>query len=134
MSQTPHNFFFFFLSAIALNKKAFPVAYLPAMWETWVWSLDWEDPLEKGKTTHCNILAWRIPWTVYSMELQRVGRDWATFTSTSSTVYNTLLKNMQFPLAIKLCWKLKKKGLKSHGYFIKIIERNFENYITEFIF
>ena len=35
----------------------------PAMWETWVWSLGWEDPLEKGKATHSGILAWRIPWT-----------------------------------------------------------------------
>ena len=36
----------------------------PAMWETWVPSLGWEDPLEKGKATHFSILAWRIPWTV----------------------------------------------------------------------
>ena len=36
----------------------------PAMWEIWVLSLDWEDALEKGKTTHSSILAWRIPWTV----------------------------------------------------------------------
>ena len=36
------------------------------MRETWVWSLGWEDPLEKGKTSHSSILAWRIPWTVYS--------------------------------------------------------------------
>ena len=36
----------------------------PAMWETWVQSLGWEDPLEKGKATHSSILAWRIPWTV----------------------------------------------------------------------
>ena len=35
----------------------------PAMWETWVQSLGWEDPLEKGKATHSSILAWRIPWT-----------------------------------------------------------------------
>ena len=33
------------------------------MWETWVQSLGWEDPLEKGKATHSSILAWRIPWT-----------------------------------------------------------------------
>ena len=38
----------------------------PAMWETWVRSLIWEDPLEKVKATHCSILAWRIPWTVYN--------------------------------------------------------------------
>ena len=36
----------------------------PAVWETWVQSLSWEDPLEKGKATHSSILAWRIPWTV----------------------------------------------------------------------
>ena len=35
-----------------------------AMWETWVRSLGWEDPLEKGKAAHCSILAWRNPWTV----------------------------------------------------------------------
>ena len=39
------------------------VTNLPAMLETWVQSLDWEDPLEKEKTTHSSILAWRIPWT-----------------------------------------------------------------------
>ena len=38
---------------------------LPAMWETWVQSLGWENALEKGKATHSSILAWRIPWTVY---------------------------------------------------------------------
>ena len=42
------------------------VKNLPAMRETWVRSLSWEDPLEKGKATHSGILAWRIPWTVQS--------------------------------------------------------------------
>ena len=37
-----------------------------AMWETWVRSLGWEDPLEKEKAIHSGILAWRIPWTVYN--------------------------------------------------------------------
>ena len=40
------------------------VKNLPAMQETWVQSLGWEDLLEKGKATHSSILAWRIPWTV----------------------------------------------------------------------
>ena len=35
----------------------------PAMQETWVQSLGWEDPLEKGKAAYSSILAWRIPWT-----------------------------------------------------------------------
>ena len=52
----------------------------PAMRETWVRSLGWEDPLEKGKATHSSILAWRSPWTIQSMGSQRVGHDWMTFT------------------------------------------------------
>ena len=39
------------------------VKNLPAMWETWVQSLGWEDPLEEGMATYSSILAWRIPWT-----------------------------------------------------------------------
>ena len=50
------------------------------MWETWVWSLGWEDTLEKGRATHSSILAWGIPWTeepgrLQSMGSQRVGHD-----------------------------------------------------------
>ena len=45
------------------------VKNLPAMQETWVRSLGWEDPLEKGKATHSSILAWRIPWTVLLLSL-----------------------------------------------------------------
>ena len=52
----------------------------PAMKETWVRSLGWDDPLEKGMATHSNILAWRIPWTekpggLLSMGSQRGGLD-----------------------------------------------------------
>ena len=47
----------------------------PAVQETWVRSLGWEDPLEKGKASHARILAWRIPWTILSMGLQRVRHD-----------------------------------------------------------
>ena len=57
--------------------------HLPAMQETWVWSLGWEDPLEKEMATHSSILAWKIPWTeepgrLYSTGQQRVGHDWVT--------------------------------------------------------
>ena len=44
----------------------------PAGWETWILFLGWEGLLEKGTATHSNILSWRIPWTVQSMESQRV--------------------------------------------------------------
>ena len=57
------------------------VKNLPALWEIWVGFLDWEYHLEKGMATHSSILAWRIPWTVPFMGLQRVGHDRATFTS-----------------------------------------------------
>ena len=46
------------------------VKTLPAMQETWVQSLGWKDPLEKGKATHSSMLAWRISWTA-----QRVTHD-----------------------------------------------------------
>jgi len=45
----------------------------PAMQETWVQSLGWEDPLEKGMSTHSNILAWRIPRTEELGRLQPMG-------------------------------------------------------------
>ena len=59
------------------------VKSLPAMWEIWVWSLGWEDPLEKEMVTHSSILAWRILWTeepgrLRSTGSQRVRHDWGT--------------------------------------------------------
>ena len=53
---------------------------LPIVWETWVQSLGWEDPLEKEMATHSSILAWKISWTekpggLQSVGSQRVGHD-----------------------------------------------------------
>ena len=48
------------------------VKNLPAMQESQVQSLGWEDTLEKGMATHSNILAWRIPWTEEAGRLQSV--------------------------------------------------------------
>ena len=53
------SFIYFWASLVAQLVKN-----LLAMWGTWVRSLRWEDPLEKGKAIHSSILAWRIPWTV----------------------------------------------------------------------
>ena len=61
-----------------------------AMRETWVWSLGWENPLEKGKATHFSILAWRIPW-IQSIGSQRVGHDWVTFTYLPQSLQSRLL-------------------------------------------
>ena len=57
------------------------VKNLPAIREILVWSLGWEDLLEKGTATHSGIVAWKIPWTeepggLQSMGLQRIGHDW----------------------------------------------------------
>ena len=62
------------------------VKNLPAMRETWIQSLGWKDPLEKGIATHSNILAWRFPWTeepggLQSLKSQRVRHDKHTCTN-----------------------------------------------------
>ena len=64
------------------------VKRLPAVQDTRVWSLGWEDPLEKAMATHSSTLAWKIPWTeepgrLQSMGSQRVGHDWGTSVSVS---------------------------------------------------
>ena len=78
-----------FLSLFAFNlfqHQASLVAQLvtnmPAMRETWAWSVGWEDSLEKAKAIHSSILAWRISWTLQSMGLHKVRHNWATFTFT----------------------------------------------------
>ena len=63
------------------------------MRKTWVRSMGWEDPLEKGTTAHSSILAWRIPWPIQSMGSRGVGHDWVTFTFTGKD------------------WRQKKKGV-----------------------
>ena len=75
-----HELMLFTLGVFLLPQM---VKNLPAMQETWVQSLGWEDPLEKEMATHYSILAWRIPWTeepgrLQYMGSQRVGQDWAT--------------------------------------------------------
>ena len=62
------------------SLMAHMVRNLPAVWETWVLALAWEEPLKKGMATHSSILVWRIPWTeepgkLQSMGLQRVSHN-----------------------------------------------------------
>ena len=94
----------------------------PAMQEIWIWSLGWEDPLDKWMATHSSILAWRIPWTeepggLKSMGLQRVGHDWVTDTFTffgtgvtTSSYYITaaqrpMVFQPQYTLDTSVVWK-----------------------------
>ena len=65
------------------SRVAQMVKRLPAVWETLVRSLGWEDPLEKEMATHSSTLAWKIPCTeepgrLQSMGSQTAGHDWAT--------------------------------------------------------
>ena len=81
------------------------VKRLPAMQETRVWSLGWEDPLEKEIATHSSILAWRIPWTeepggLQSTGSQRVGHDWVISLSLSCKTGDTGWK-----LSVRRCFK-----------------------------
>ena len=80
--ESVRSLLFLLLSSIPLwsSLVAQLVKNLPAMPETWVRSLGWEDPLEEGMATHFSILAWRIPWTeepggLQSMGSQRVGHN-----------------------------------------------------------
>ena len=78
-SANQGKLYYLLLYYVVLAARASLVAQLvknlPAMRETWVQSLGWEDPLEKGKATHSSVLAWRIPSTVESVEAQRAGHD-----------------------------------------------------------
>ena len=109
-SSSPNNFM-----VNMLNMRASLVAQrlkcLPPMWETRVWSLGHEDPLEKEMATHSSILAWRIPWTeepggLQSTGSQRVRHDWVTlltYLEEIKLLYFVICNNLDF-LSI-LIWK-----------------------------
>ena len=65
-------------SSYYLTKVAQKVKNPPAMWETWVQPLGWEDPLEEGLATHSSILAWRIPMDrgAWQAKVHRVTKSW----------------------------------------------------------
>ena len=91
------------------------VKNLPAMQETWVQSLGWEDPLEEGMAAHSSILAWRILWTVelggpQSMGLQRV-----------ATKHSHLLGQSSFSSVSQSCPTLWTPWTAAHQAFLSII-------------
>ena len=99
------------LCKIQASLVAQLVKSLPAMWETWVQSLGWEDPLEKEMATHSNTLVWTIPWTEEPDRLpfvgsHRAGHDWMTNTSLSYVryiySYTYILSVLSWQLSIDL--------------------------------
>ena len=77
---------FGFLSTSLVAQR---LKHLPAMWETWVRSLGWEDPLEKEMATHSSILAWRIPRTEEPGGLQSTGSQSQTRLSDFTSLHFT---------------------------------------------
>ena len=93
--QIPHNCTHLICCASLVAQR---LKRLPAMQETWVRSLGWEDPLEKEMATHSSIPAWRIPWMeepggLQSTGSQRVRHDWVISLSFSFTRYQSNAKN-----------------------------------------
>ena len=112
-----HSRFSLVIHILWASLVALTVKNLSAVLETRVWSLGWEDPLEKKMATHSSILAWRIPRTeepgkLESMESKRVGQDCATFTFTFHTKY--IMQNAR---------------LDESQAGIKIAGRNIDNFI-----
>ena len=98
------------------------VKNLPAMGEMQVWSLGWEDHLEKRMATHCSIPAWRIPCTeepgrLQSMGLQRVGHDWVT-NSTHSTVNRYICGLWAHPSRISMLVMFLERNTKHYTYIL----------------
>ena len=82
-----------YLSLLA-SLVAQRVECLPARWETWVWSLGWEDPLEKEMAPHSSTLAWRIQWTEEpgAWDWQRIRHDWAISLSLPAIIWNSAFR------------------------------------------
>ena len=85
----------------------------PAMWETFVRSLGWEDPLEKGRATHSSILAWRIPWTICS--------PWSHKELDTSEQLNwTGLKIFVFRTTLTKLVKMLKSFFLKYGFYLLV--------------
>jgi len=104
------------------------VKNLPTIQETWVQTLDQEDPLEKGMATYSSILAWRIPGTekpggILSMGSQRVRQDWTTNTQSVSCV-GPFLSVLQTHLAIAISLEgmMLKLKLQYFGHLMRKVD------------
>ena len=93
------------------------VKNLPAMQETWAWSLGQEDPLEKGLVPHTSILVWRIPWTQEPSEPQSVGLQRVGL----NCRINTLTFNILETYILLFCYGIKyAKTIHRKFYFMYI--------------
>ena len=102
--KSPANGLSFLLPWASLVAQL--VKNLPEMWETWVWSLGWEDPLEKGTATYSSILAWIIlysPWGSNELDMTDCHFTWIKLMVTPGYQgYRTVLSN----ILANICWWL----------------------------
>ena len=93
----------------------------PAMRETWVRFLGWDDPLVEGMAIHSSILAWRIPGTIQSMGSQRVRHNWVIFT------FTFIFLNINTVLIFKkhMKWKMTKEIRQ----FLEVSKCLFNSYV-----
>ena len=125
------------------------VKSLPAIRQTWVWSLGGEESPEKGMATHFSILARRTPWKeepggLQSMESQRVSHDWATHAHSENLLYDTEPKasalwqprgrgGMRWETGGSLGGSLGgRRCMYTHGGFMLMYGGNHHNIVKEF--
>ena len=85
------------------------VKNLPTMWETWVRSLGWDDPLEKGKATHSSTLAWRSPWGCEESDMTERLKHTHTHTHTQYHWTKNIFSQSEYThvtLLIQIYWYL----------------------------
>ena len=82
--------FYLYVFSLLWASLVVQIKNVPAMQETWVHSLGWEDPLEKGMATHSSVLAWRIPWTEEPGGLQYMGSQSQTRLSNFLSFFSLL--------------------------------------------
>ena len=92
------------------------VKNLSAMQETWVQSLGWEGPLEKGKATHYSILAWRIPWTIQSMGYSAGQNTGVGSRSLLQGIFPTQELNPGLPYCRWILYQVSHHGSPMSGY------------------
>ena len=97
------------------------VKNLPVVWETQVWSLSWEESLEKEMATHSTILAWRISWTeepggLQSVGSQRIGHDWATNTFNLLVLIFCIARFKSWFFFVPQGWREERNGKTRSGW------------------
>ena len=134
-SETSGTWKFEYNSTVA-SLVAQLVKNLPAMRETCVWSLGWEDYLEKGKATHSSILAWRIPCTIYIVHGVTKSRDTTGWLSLSTvTLYpcfhiHGFKQHRLSNTLIRIYWKKKSTFKWTHTAQTHVVRVNCIDFIT----